>query len=79
MFWGGGGTLLRIVMQFGAQVVLARILGPEQYGLFAIGAIVVGFSSFFSDIGLAYGLIQKKEIAAKDIRFVFTWQIILGA
>lgn len=67
-----------MVLQFGAQVVLARILGPEQYGIFAIGAIVISFSNFFSDIGLAYGLIQKKSVSSNDIRFVFTWQIILG-
>jgi O-antigen/teichoic acid export membrane protein len=78
VFWGTGGAAARLVLQFGAQVVLARILGPEQYGIFAIGAIVISFSNFFSDIGLAYGLIQKKTVSQNDIRFVFTWQIILG-
>ena len=33
---------------------------------------------FFSDMGIAYGLVQKKEIAATDIRFAFTWQWLLG-
>jgi O-antigen/teichoic acid export membrane protein len=79
VFWGAGGAVVRLVLQFGSQVVLARILGPEQYGLFAIGAIVISFSGFFSDIGLAYGLIQKEHVGPRDIRFVFTWQIILGA
>lgn len=79
VLWGAGGTVLRLLIQVGAQVVLARLLGPEQYGLFAIGAIVVGFSAFFSDIGLAYGLIQKRTVATTDVRFVFTWQIVLGA
>ena len=78
VFWGTGGAVARLVLQFGAQVVLARILGPEQYGIFAIGAIVISFSNFFSDIGLAYGLIQKKDVSQNDVRFVFTWQIILG-
>lgn len=78
VFWGTGGAAARLLLQFGAQVVLARILGPEQYGIFAIGAIVISFSNFFSDIGLAYGLIQKKTVSANDVRFVFTWQIILG-
>jgi len=79
VFWGTGGAAARLLLQFGAQVVLARILGPEQYGIFAIGAIVISFSNFFSDVGLAYGLIQKKDVSQNDIRFVFTWQIILGA
>lgn len=78
VFWGSGGTIIRIGLQLVAQVALARILGPEQYGLFAIGAIVVGFSNFFADIGIAYGLIQKKTITPLDLRYVFTWQIIIG-
>lgn len=78
VFWGAGGAVARLFLQFGAQIVLARILGPDQYGIFAIGAIVISFSNFFSDIGLAYGLIQKKSVSSSDVRFVFTWQVILG-
>lgn len=70
--------MLRMALQIAAQVILARILGPEEYGIFAIGAIVIGFSSFLSDVGLAYGLIQKTTVDDRDLRFVFTWQVILG-
>jgi O-antigen/teichoic acid export membrane protein len=76
--WGAGGSIVKIILQFGAQVVLARLLGPTEYGLFALGVIVVSFSTFFSDMGLAYGLIQKKSVDVNDIRFVWTWQCMLG-
>ena len=76
--WGGGGTVVRLIVQVGAQIAMARILGPEQYGLFAVGAIVLSFSNFFSDLGFAYGLIQRPQVSPDDIRFVFTWQLILG-
>lgn len=76
--WGGGGAFLRLFLQVATQVVLARVLGPEQYGLFAMGVIVMSFSAFFSDIGLAYGLIQRQQLDSTHIRFVFTWQIVLG-
>jgi lipopolysaccharide exporter len=79
VFWGGGGAALRILLQLVVQVALARILGPVQYGLFAIGAIVISFSNFFSDVGIAYGLIQKAEVNSDDVRYVFTWQLIIGS
>jgi lipopolysaccharide exporter len=79
LLWGAGGSVIRIALQFGTQVVLARILGPEQYGLFAIGVIVVGFSNYFADVGIAYGLIQKENVGDQDIRFVLTWQILIGS
>jgi lipopolysaccharide exporter len=78
VLWGAAATVLRIGVQVVAQIILARILGPEQYGLFAAALVAVLFSTFFSDVGLAYGLIQRKEIDDRDIRFVFAWQTVLG-
>ncbi|MFY7866990.1 lipopolysaccharide biosynthesis protein [Roseateles sp.] len=69
---------MRMVLQVGSQVVLARLLGPTEYGVFAIGTLVITFSLFFADVGLAYGLIQRPHVDDRDVRFVFTWQIILG-
>lgn len=77
-FWGTGGSVLRIVLQFLTQVILARLLGPTEYGIFSLGVIVVGLSAIFCDIGLAYSLIQKRSVSADDIGFVWTWQLILG-
>ncbi|ODU50482.1 MAG: hypothetical protein ABS92_02955 [Thiobacillus sp. SCN 63-374] len=76
--WGGGGAFLRLFMQMGAQIVLARLLGPAQYGLFAMSVVVMSFSAFFSDVGVAYGLIQRKQVDSTHVRFVFTLQIMLG-
>ncbi len=76
--WGAGGGAARIVLQIVSQIVLARILGPELYGVFAIALVIVLLSGLFADVGLAYGLIQKRNVSEDDIRFVFTWQLILG-
>ncbi len=76
--WGLAGSALRICIQMGAQIALARILGPDQYGVFAIGVLVVTLSNYFADIGIAYGLVQAPQISDRDVRFVFTWQAVLG-
>ncbi|MEZ5654149.1 MAG: oligosaccharide flippase family protein [Burkholderiaceae bacterium] len=79
MLWGVAGTFARALLQIGAQVVLARLLGPEPYGLFAVAVVVIVLSGFFADVGLAYSLIQRPRVSDEDIRFVFSWQIVLGA
>lgn len=79
VFWGSFGSILRALLQIVTQIILARLLGPSEYGIFAIASIVLSFSKFFSDVGISYGLIQKKTISDLDIKFVFTWQVILGA
>jgi PST family polysaccharide transporter len=76
--WSAVGSIAQYGLSLGAQIVLARMLGPENYGLFAIGTIVLTFSSFFSNFGFAWGLIQIQDLVEEDIRFVFTWQLISG-
>ena len=76
--WGAAGSVVKLGLQFGLQIVLARLLGPEQYGLFAIGVLVVSLASFLSDFGMAYGLIQKPQVSEDDLRCVFTWQVVIG-
>ncbi len=75
--WGASGALAQLVLQFGIQVVLARLLGPEQYGLFALAAVVVGLGSFFT-FGVASGLIQKRTVTDDDVRFVNFFQCLVG-
>jgi lipopolysaccharide exporter len=76
--WSAVGSIAQYGLSLGAQIVLARMLGPENYGLFAMGTIVLTFSNFFSNFGFAWGLIQVQNLVEEDIRFVFTWQLIAG-
>lgn len=78
VLWSALGAVTRLVLQLVSQIALARILGPETFGLFAIALVTIMFTVLFSDLGLAYGLIQRKTVSNVDIRFVFTWQIVLG-
>ncbi len=77
--WSALGNIARYGLQLGAQIVLARLLGPENYGLFALGMTVLAFSNMLANFGLAWGLVQAQELNNADIRFVFTWQLISGA
>jgi O-antigen/teichoic acid export membrane protein len=77
--WSAIATVGRFGLQLIAQIVLARILGPENYGLFGIGMIVYTFGNFFSNFGFGRNLLQKIEITDVDIRFAFTWQMITGS
>jgi lipopolysaccharide exporter len=76
--WSAMGTVARFGLQLCAQIVLARLLGPENYGLFALGLIVLTFSNMLADFGFAWGLVQNQNLNERDIRFVFTWQLVCG-
>jgi len=58
--------------------LLTILLGTAEVGLFAIVAESVGILGYFSDVGLAAALIQKKsEVKKKELQSTFTIQQIL--
>jgi len=61
-----------------ATFLLTVFLDPNQYGVFFVVSAAVNFLVYFSDIGLAAALIQKKEkIEEQDLKTTFTIQQIL--
>ncbi|MDP3940878.1 MAG: oligosaccharide flippase family protein [bacterium] len=66
------------LIQLIGQVVtflLTVYLSPTDYGVFFLVSSVIVFYSYFSDIGLAAALIQKKEdLTDEDLKTTFTVQ-----
>jgi len=60
------------------QVVLARLLTPEDFGLIGMLAIFIGISQAFVDSGFGNALIQKKEVNQTDYSTVFYFNILVG-
>lgn len=65
---------LQIVALF-STFLLTVFLNPEQYGVFFLVSAVINFFAYFSDVGLAAALIQKKEHPTEEeLRTTFTVQ-----
>lgn len=77
--WSAVSTVARFALQLVAQVVLARTLGPDIFGVFAIGMVVLTFATFFSGFGFSWSLLQRETLGDEDIRFAWTWQLMVGA
>lgn len=67
---GAGVTLLgqgaRILLQFASVVVLARLLSPRDYGLMAVGLVVVGIGEVVRDLGLSTAAIRAPELTGRQ-------------
>lgn len=78
--WSAVTTAARFVLQLGAQVALARLLGPGNYGVYGIGISVLTFAAFLSGSAFSYSLLlQQTPVSDDDVRFAFTWQLLAGA
>lgn len=70
-----GRTFLLQIISLIATFILTIFLTPEEYGLFFLISAIVNFFIYFSDVGLAAALIQKKDkLTADDLKTTFTVQ-----
>lgn len=68
-------TFVIQLISFIANFILTIFLSPAVFGVFFVVSAAIAFLSYFSDIGLAAALIQKKEsITEDDLKTTFTIQ-----
>ena len=65
-------------MQIGYTAVMARLLNPADFGLVAMGGVVLNFGNYFAQMGMGSAIVQKKEITKEQISAAFTSSIFLG-
>lgn len=65
-------------VQFVLQILMARILLPEDYGVVAMLAIFIAISQTFIDSGFSNALIRKVDRSEKDYATVFYFNIVVG-
>lgn len=59
-------------------VIFARLLTPEDFGVFAILMIFVGFLGMFTDMGISAALIHVKEPSERLLSSLFYLNVIVG-
>lgn len=79
VFWLGARTAAQQLIGLLGQVVLARLLGPGEFGTFWIVQSVLAFFTLFGDAGFGAALIQKRNDATREeLSSVFWAQLLLG-
>ncbi|HET7489515.1 MAG TPA: oligosaccharide flippase family protein [Acidimicrobiales bacterium] len=76
---GGRAVLVRGVGFF-ANIALARLLAPEDFGALAFGLTLVGVAGFLADAGTGAALIRgHSEIRRRDLQAVLAFQLVVCA
>lgn len=63
-------------VQFVLQIILARLLDPEHYGVLSVMVIFTSLANVFIQHGLNTALIQSKDVEDDDFSSVF-WVLLL--
>jgi len=73
-----GRQVVMQIMTAAGGIVLARLLTPAEFGLYAIASYMVSIFALLGDFGLAPSFIQRKaELTERDLQVGFTLQQIL--
>ncbi|MAQ85206.1 MAG: hypothetical protein CMH12_18430 [Maritimibacter sp.] len=76
--WIALGTGMQALVRLGTLVVLARLITPSEFGLFAAVMTVVNISEILGNVGLAPALIQRKDIDRVDMMTAQTLSVCLA-
>jgi PST family polysaccharide transporter len=69
---------INIFVQLASTIVLARLLGPDDFGLVAMVLALVGFAPLLIDFGTTDASVQKTHIAQDEISTLFWFNLAIG-
>lgn len=65
-----------LVIHVASAMFIARLLTPNEIGVYSLTMVLVGFIATFRDLGAGQYLVQKKDLTTEHIRA--TWAVQLG-
>lgn len=77
--WASVDKFGTMILQFGVNLVLARLLIPSDFGAIGMLTIFIAVSTVLIDGGFGSALIQKKEPSQKDYSTIFWWNLLFSS
>ena len=68
----------QFVLQLAYNIVLARLLGPREFGLYGMVMAIAAFMNMFKDAGLSTVTIQKESITQAQVSNLFWINLGVG-
>ena len=76
--WSGISQFIKQIAQFAITVIFARMLYPDDFGLFAMALVIVNFLAVLMEMGMDKALIQKQDIHDAHYSSVFWLTVFTG-
>lgn len=77
--WSAFDLGSRFGIQFVVSIILARLLSPEEFGIYALTAIFVALSGVLVDGGFSTALIQRREVDRAAETAVFQYNLLVAS
>jgi O-antigen/teichoic acid export membrane protein len=77
-FWTVSAQLVSLLIILVSNIILARLLAPEDFGKLGIIMTFILVANIFTNAGLSGALVRKKQSSLKDFSTVFIFNIIIS-
>lgn len=77
-YYSGSSSFLVNIISLSSSLVLARILTPEDFGLYAICLTALNLFLVLGNVGIGQGVIQNPDIETRDIESIFSLSLLIG-
>ena len=77
ILWSYAGQASTLAIGLVASVVLARLLSPRDFGLFALAQSIVGLLGLMTAVGLPQFLIREQELTDLTLRAAYTANLLV--
>lgn len=74
-----GGTGVQMAIQLVSLAVLARLLEPKDFGVYAVAMTVIGVTALFRDLGLSTAAVQAKVLTTQTRTNLWWINTVVGA
>lgn len=78
LLWGIGGKGGIILSNLVVLVILSRLLGPVQFGIYATAYIFLDLSFALASSGIGIALVQRKDLSEAELNACFTGYLLVG-
>lgn len=78
VIWRSGSQVLTQIVSWASTLIVIRLLAPEDYGLFAMGQVMLTLLSTMNGWGLASALIREDEVSEERLRQTLGMLILLN-
>jgi O-antigen/teichoic acid export membrane protein len=76
--WSFSQQTINFVLQFAASIVIARLLAPEEVGVFALAMAAHVLAGAFKELGITSYLVREPTLTSDKIRTAFGLWILIA-
>ena len=78
VFFSGAGFFLSQGITIASSVVLARLVSPEEFGIYGSATILLGYAGMFADSGMQAAVIQRRDRVSEAASTAFAANVVSG-